>query len=150
VTAATRVLGFDLLAAHGVVSVVPTIDGARLTDIVHSYERTRGYVPTDAYGGLIPSWFNFGPLEQHHEGRGFCAPQAVVLGCECGGWGCWPLLVSVTTEAGSVTWSEFSQPHRPSANYQAMGAYRFERPQFGSAVQDLIQRLSNGSADERV
>jgi hypothetical protein len=146
VTAAIRVLGFDLLEARSDVSVVPTIDGIRLTDIVHSYERTMGYLPADAYGGLIPSWFNFGPLDQHYEGRGFCAPQAAVLGCECG---CWPLLVSVTADEGSVTWSEFSQSHRPGWDYEAIGTFRFDRPQFDSAVQDLIRRLPNANEDER-
>jgi hypothetical protein len=150
VTAVIRVLGFDLLAAHGDVSVVPTIDGIRLTDIVHNYERTMGYLPADAYGGLIPSWFNFGPLDHHYEGRGFCAPQAVVLGCECGEWGCWPLLASVTAHAGSVTWSEFSQSHRPGWDYEAMGTFRFDRPQFDSAVQDLIRRLPNANEGERL
>jgi hypothetical protein len=149
VTAVIQVLGFDLTSAPVAVSVVPTIDGIRLTEIVHDFELSKGYLPAGAYGGLIPWFFNFGPLDQHYEGRGFCAPQAVVLGCECGEWGCWPLLASVTADAGSVTWSEFSQSHRPGWDYEAMGTFRFDRLQFDSAVQDLIRRLPNASEDER-
>jgi hypothetical protein len=146
---ARTVLGFDLLREQQVDWVVPTIAGSRLIDLVREYERSMGYEPAGSYAGLILSFLNFGQLDQHYEGRGFDAPQAVVLGCGCGESGCWPLLVSVTTEPGYVTWSEFSQPHRPNWDYAGMGTYRFERWQFDQAVQDLIRRVTNATGGGR-
>ena len=57
-----RVLGFDLLREQQVDWVVPTMDGTRLIDIVREYERSMGYEPAGSYAGLIPSFFNSGPL----------------------------------------------------------------------------------------
>jgi hypothetical protein len=48
----------------------------------------------------------------------------------------------VTTEAGYVTWSEFSQPHRPNWDYAGMATYRFERRQFDKAIQNLLERVT--------
>jgi hypothetical protein len=136
---ARRVLGFDLLREDQVDWVVPTIDGTRLIDIVREYERSMRFQPAGSYSGLDPR--EFGPLDQHYQGQGRGAPQAILLGCGCGESGCWPLLVSVATEAGFVTWSEFSQPHRPNWDYAGMGTYRFERWQFDKAIQNLAWRV---------
>jgi hypothetical protein len=140
---ARRVLGFDLLREEQVDWVVPTIDGTRLIDIVREYERSMRYQPAGSYSGLDPR--EFGPLDQHYEGQGRGAPQAIVLGCGCGSAECWPLWVSVTTEAGYVTWSEFSQPHRPDWEYSGMGTYRFERWQFDKAIQSLLRLVPNAN-----
>jgi hypothetical protein len=81
--------------------VVPTTDGSRLSDIVRGYERSMRFEPAGSYSGLNTS--EFGPLDQHYEGHGRGAPQAIVLRCGCGSAECWPLWVSVTTETGYVT-----------------------------------------------
>jgi hypothetical protein len=35
-----------------------------------------------------------------------------VLECECGNYGCWPLLCRIKEENGNVTWSDFENVHR--------------------------------------
>ncbi|MEU9609304.1 hypothetical protein [Streptomyces sp. NPDC048057] len=57
-------------ADRGVLEVVPCIDGTPLTDLVDQFEMNAGMQPAgDAYGGLIPQFFRFGPLEDHFHGR---------------------------------------------------------------------------------
>lgn len=40
------------------------------------------------------------------------AEKTVLLGCECGEPGCWPLMARVEVGAEQVAWSDFEQPHR--------------------------------------
>ena len=76
---------------HGVLEVVPRVEGVLLTRLVETFEADAGMQPTgDAYGGLIPRFFRFGPMEDHFHGRSTTAsgPKTPVLGCACVEWGC--------------------------------------------------------------
>ncbi|MFG3350159.1 hypothetical protein ACGF1Z_34490 [Streptomyces sp. NPDC048018] len=81
---------------RGPLVVVPHIDGAPLTELIDEYEIAAGMQPAgDAYGGLIPEFFRFGPMQDHFLGLSTSAmgPKIPVLGCECGEWGAgrsWP------------------------------------------------------------
>jgi hypothetical protein len=53
--------------------------------------------------------YRFGDLRQYLVGRQPPWPgeRVPLLGCDCGEWGCWPLVATVRSESGTVTWSEF-------------------------------------------
>ncbi|MFE4860061.1 hypothetical protein [Streptomyces sp. NPDC056670] len=88
----------------GPLVIVPRIDGAPLTELIDRFEIAAGMQPAgDAYGGLIPEFFRFGPMQDHFLGRSTNAmgPKTPVLGCECGEWGCWPLMARITARPNS-------------------------------------------------
>lgn len=136
----------------GALSVTPCIDGIPLTTLVAEFEDASGYTdPAGGYGGLIPSYFNFGPLVRY-----FCGPednqdesdnnkQIYVLGCECGELGCWPLMASVTPVEAGYRWAGFNQPFRPQRDYDAFGPFVFERGQYEAAVRDAARRSEPAS-----
>lgn len=50
----------------GPLVIVPRIDGAPLTELIDGVEIAAGMQPAgDAYGGLIPEFFRFGPMQDH-------------------------------------------------------------------------------------
>ena len=140
VTARIDHVAFEVLDREGALEIVPMINGARLTDLVHAHEKRNGWTPDDAYGGLIPAYFNFGPMADHYRGCGGDwldeqPRQAPLLGCGCGEWGCWPLMATIETRDEFTTWSNLRQPFRPERIYDGLGPYRFERAQFESACE---------------
>jgi hypothetical protein len=69
---ASNVIGFDYRRRgdRDVYEIVPRIDGTPLTELIDRFETKAGMQPAgDAYGGLIPQFFRFGPLEEHFRGR---------------------------------------------------------------------------------
>ncbi|MEU9994177.1 hypothetical protein [Streptomyces sp. NPDC050848] len=124
----------------GPLVVLPHIDGRPLTELIDSFELAAGMQPAgDAYGGLIPEFFRFGPLQDHFFGRSTNAmgPKTPVLGCECGEWGCWPLMARITTTTDLVIWDAFEQPHRKTREYAAFGPFQFDRHQDDDALRAL-------------
>ncbi|MER7755422.1 hypothetical protein [Kitasatospora sp. NPDC097643] len=94
---------------------------------------------SDAYGGLIPGFFRFGSMKDHFLGlsSGAMGAKTPVLGCECGEWGCWPLMARITTTADLVGWDTFEQPHRKTRDYAAFGPFHFDRHQYDDALRAL-------------
>lgn len=124
----------------GPLVVVPHIDGAPLTELIDGFEIAAGTQPAgDAYGGLIPEFFRFGPMQDHFLGlsTGAMGAKAPVLGCECGEWGCWPLMARITATADLVSWDTFEQPHRKTRDYAAFGPFHFDRHQYDDALRAL-------------
>ncbi len=138
-----NVIGFRVRARAdlgGANEVVPIVDGRELTDIVHEFEHEHGMEKRAAsYGGLIPSFFKFGPLDRHFLGGLQSAqPRKVpLLGCNCGEWGCWPLMARITLAGGNVTWSEFEQPYRKERDYRGLGPFMFDAAQYEDALATL-------------
>ena len=92
-----------------------------------------------AYGGLVPSYFRYGSMDELFHGTtdlGLGA-DTPLLACECGEVGCWPLLARITLTGDFVIWSHFRQPHRPTRDYSALGPFMFDREQYDAAVDDL-------------
>ena len=134
--------------AQMALSVVAVVDRRRFIEIVSEFERQQGFSPTDGYGGLVPEFFQFGPLDDYFQGRWQLAAdllsgQIFVLGCECGEVGCWPLVCRITEVAGYVVWDRFSQPHRPERDYSKLGPFRFEAAQYICAVAALKEQLAS-------
>jgi hypothetical protein len=103
-------------------------------------------------GGLIPEFFRFGPMQDHFLGRSTNAmgPKTPVLGCECGEWGCWPLMARITATADCVTWDAFEQPHRKARDYVAFGPFQFDRHQYDDALQALSAVIGSDVDETRV
>jgi ribosomal protein S18 acetylase RimI-like enzyme len=137
-----RTIGFELSSRYGAQAIVPTIDGVLLTEIVQQFERGKKWKPLGGYGGIIPTAYKFGPIDVHYRGGPGAIRPTPVLGCTCGEWGCWPILVTITTSADFVEWTQLHQPHRPDRDYSPMGAFRFSRAQFDQAINDLLDRLT--------
>ncbi len=60
----------------------------------------------------------------------------IVLGCDCGTIGCWPLIADVAVADDSVTWHHFCQFHR-DWRYDGLGPYRFDRAQYDQALRSI-------------
>ena len=117
------------------IAVVPVVDGIRLTDRIHEFERAaKMETRASSYRGLIPAYYKFGPAEAHYVGRGGRHDKVVLLGCECGEWGCWPLLATVELTEATVTWQDFEQPYRKSRDYSGFGPFEFDRHEYLSAL----------------
>ena len=133
---------------NGVTEVVAVVDGQELTDLIHAFEKAADMESRDvSYGGLIPANFRFGPVRRHFlagEGALLNEERKVpLLGCECGEWGCWPLLASITVDDDAVVWSDFEQPYRRERDYSALGPFRFDRDAYETALDDLERAVSS-------
>src|SRR5918997_1212890 len=107
-----------------VFTVVPVIDGKRLTDLRHRFERDAGMEKRDtSYAGLISAFFRFGTADEHYLSTDKKIP---ILGCECGEWGCWPLMARIDADDQRVVWTDFEQPHRSRRDYSAFGPFHFK------------------------
>jgi hypothetical protein len=75
-----------------------------------------------------------------------CGPRdkTVLLGCDCGEPGCWPLMARVEVDPHTVTWDGFTQPHRDERwSYDAMPVLTFEREQYEEALAGLRTALAS-------
>jgi hypothetical protein len=130
---------------HGTIEVVPVVGGTELTDRVHEFEREAGMeTRATSYGGLIPSSFRFGPALAHYCRAGGdpwneASAKIPVLGCQCGEWGCWPLVTRILMGESTVTWTEFEQPHRKGRDYSGFGPFVFDRRAYEDAVRTLAE-----------
>jgi hypothetical protein len=60
--------------------------------------------------------------------------DTVLLGCDCGDWGCWPLLAQVDVTEATVMWRDFHNEHRPTWDLSGLGPFTFDRGQYESAL----------------
>src|SRR5262245_42822457 len=123
-TAMTNVLSFDVSRRDedGATVITPRVDGVMLTTLAEQFERSHGLNdPAGGYGGLIPEFLRYGPLDRYFLGKSeilASTPGRIfVLGCQCGEVGCWPLTCLVNTRDSEITWQSFEQPHRPARDY---------------------------------
>lgn len=116
------------------------MNGVRLTALVEEFERERHYEPVGGYAGIVPTQFNFGPLDQYFLATNANPPFADkhwLLGCECGEAGCWPLESRIVTNEREIVWEGFKQPFRPERDYSSFGPFRFDRDQYRKSVIEL-------------
>ncbi|RZS34410.1 hypothetical protein EV193_109201 [Herbihabitans rhizosphaerae] len=134
---------FEVLTFETTPEVVPHVDSRPLTELIDAYEvGAKMDVAGDAYAGLVPAHFDFGPMEEHYLGAGM-GPRVPLLGCTCGEWGCWPLMATVTAVGDTVTWDEFEQPHRTDRDYTGFGPFTFSRTDYDEALAVLMIDLAD-------
>jgi hypothetical protein len=144
--AMTNVLSFDVSRRDedGVTVITPRVDGIMLTALAEQFECSHGLTdPAGGYGGLIPEFFRYGPLDRYFLGKSetpyFASTpgRIFVLGCQCGEVGCWPLTCLVNARDSEITWQSFEQPHRPARDYSSFGPFVFELEQYEEALRSL-------------
>jgi hypothetical protein len=121
--------------------LVPLVDGVSLVDLVSEFEHAAGDQPAGGYAGLVLDHGNFGDLGNYLHGKPdspYRRDAVALLGCNCGDVGCWPLQAQIHADASSVTWTTFTQPHRPDRNYTPFGPFTFRRPQYDKAIQACL------------
>jgi hypothetical protein len=96
------------------------------------------------YEGLNPQtlYNNLNMLEGSHNSTD---EKVDILDCECGTWGCWAMMISVTTELETITWSNFEQLHRGITshnqwNYDEFGPFIFDKKAYKVELEKLISR----------
>lgn len=122
-------------------SIVPVVNGIHLTRLVEDFERAADFEPIGGYAGLVPTAFNFGPLDVYFLGQTheqlFELGGYFLLGCSCGEVGCWPLNARITQLDDQIIWDQFRQPHRRERDYSSFGPFRFERDRYQQSVIEL-------------
>ena len=116
--------------------LVPVVGTRRLADLVTEFETEYGFTPAGGYAGLVLDYYAFGDLPRYLTGDQDPWPgeQVPLLGCQCGEWGCWPMIACVTVTEATVRWSGFRQPHRDSRDYSQFGPYAFPASEYRRAV----------------
>ena len=147
-------LSFSIQPFESVFAITPALNGASLTGIVSAFEREHQFEPAGGYGGLVPQWFEYGPLDRYFFGdfeeNSYFAKlgDVYLLGCQCGEVGCWPLTARITVNNESVLWDMFQQPHRRERDYSRFGPFVFELAQYRNALALLCdnfrERVSQG------
>jgi hypothetical protein len=128
------------------------VNGRPLEELVGEVERPfaeREGSPdiAGAYAGLERRLLD--SVDDHYHGAPgsdlVCGPRdkTVLLGCDCGEPGCWPLMARIEVEHDTVAWEDFTQPHRDERwSYDAMRPLRFDRRQYDEALAALQAELA--------
>jgi hypothetical protein len=142
-------VSFSIEPFEGVFAITPIVNETPLTDMVASFEREQNFEPAGGYGGLVPEWFNYGPLDRYFLGdfeqNSYFAKmdRVYLLGCgACGEVGCWPLKARINASSKTVTWDCFEQEHRRERDYSAFGPFVFDIDQYRKGVAALCADLS--------
>src|SRR5579863_9305503 len=94
-----------------ILSIIPVVNGGRLTELIEEYERGRKFEPLGGYAGLVPSNFKFGPLDLYFLAETGMTHLEIgghyLLGCTCGEVGCWPLTARISVSKETVVWDRF-------------------------------------------
>jgi hypothetical protein len=126
------------------------VDGRDLLDAVREVERPFARAEGDEaragkYAGMPaaavapPARHLLGEDEWAEEGR------VALYRCACGSEACWPLMARIEVDGGTVTWSDFRQPHRgpgsPAGRWRhdALGPFVFDRAQYDDALARLAR-----------
>lgn len=72
--------------------------------------------------------------------------ECMVLGCDCGIPGCWPLTTQVSLDEDIVCWSRFRNCHRAEGHthawdHSALGPFTFDRQQYETAVREMFPQV---------
>jgi len=125
-------------------SIVPIINGTSLVELARVAE-TSAARPTGesglagSYSGLPAFTDSRWPLH-HYLGSPlmswFKERDTVLLGCDCGEWGCWPLAARVDVQLTTIGWTHFRNGYR-HWDLSALGPFTFDRTQYETAVRAI-------------
>jgi hypothetical protein len=120
-------------------SIVPIVNGVRLTTLIKEFESEHQFEPVGGYAGIVPTHFNFGALDQYSMALNSTLPdhRCYLLGCECGEVGCWPLEARIVVSDQKTAWESFRQPFRPERDYSCFGPFKFDLEQYRRSVAEL-------------
>jgi hypothetical protein len=123
------------------------VDGRDLAELIRQaelpYATAEGHARiAGCYLGLRP-WQLSCSLTDHFMGAEgsdlACGPsdKTVLLGCECGEPGCWPLMAHIVVHDREVLWCCFDQPRRQGKwGYNDFDELRFDRSEYEAALAD--------------
>ncbi len=122
-------------------SVIPVVDGDRLTKLVESHDFKVGNLPAGGFAGLVRRSFNFGAWDHYFmaeaPGRETQRTGFYLLGCICGELSCWSLTARIVRSGTLIIWDGFRQPNKPERDYSSFGPFRFEIDQYRRAAVEL-------------
>ena len=129
-----------------VLTLTLVVDDTPLGELIERFEREQSFEPAGGYGGIIPGFFRYGPLNRYFLGESeseyFSRNRAYyLLGCQCGEVGCWPLSARISKTETEIVWDHFAQEHRPERDYSRFGPFRFEFTQYSTTVAGLESRF---------
>jgi hypothetical protein len=134
-----------LSESDGPSSIVPVLNGVYLTQLIEDFERAHGFEPAGGYAGLVPTFFNYGPLDLYFMGEAdreyLDKAGYYLLGCSCGEVGCWPLTAKISQAQRKIVWDSFRQPHRPDRDYSPFGPFEFDLDQYRREVVALVSKF---------
>lgn len=136
------------LEDHGpeVLTLIPAINDIPLTELIERFELEHGMEPAGGYGGLVPSFFRYGPLDRYFLGESDGEyfqnkSEYYLLACKCGEVGCWPLSARITTTESGVVWDHFAQEHRRERDYAGFGPFTFELHAYEECIAEIAARF---------
>jgi len=112
---------------------IPFINGRSIIDIIKEVEVNYEPNIAGAYDGIRPNLL----LRELKDGSIHDTTKARVLECDCGVDGCWSLLVKVSQDDQTVSWSEFNQIHREHWDYASLGAFVFSKDEYLKALDTI-------------
>ena len=133
---------------HGpeVLTLTPAINKIPLTELIENFEREHGMEPAGGYGGIIPAFFRYGPLDryllgQSEDERFNSKGEYYLLACQCGEVGCWPLSARITATDKNIVWDHFVQEHRRERDYSGFGPFTFELHAYENTIAEIAARF---------
>ncbi|SEC07396.1 hypothetical protein SAMN04489844_1625 [Nocardioides exalbidus] len=138
---------FAVNDSSGTTEVIIRINETSLIDLARAAEQP--WADREGKPNLAGSYMGLGPWALGGSSTHFLDnPRAVwfddgdtvLLGCDCGEWGCWPLVADITATDVQVTWSCFRQGHR-DWNLSTLGPFVFARPEYDEALRKLDEDL---------
>lgn len=125
-------------------SIEIEIDGRPLQELARSVELP--YAQAEGSPSIAGGYEGLGPDQINRDSAHFLGlPVAtwfedgdtVLLGCECGEWGCWPLTAFVTVSDAEVSWSRFRTGHR-DWDLSTLGPFRFHRAEYEASLAQVL------------
>jgi hypothetical protein len=122
-------------------SVIPVVNGVRLTKLVESYDLKIGNQSSSEFAGLVRRSLNFGAWDRYFvaeaPSRQIQRTGVYLLGCFCGEVSCRSLVARIVRNGELVIWDCFKQPNNPERDYSSFGPFRFEIDQYRQTVVEL-------------
>lgn len=130
-----------------VLTLTPVINEIPLTVLLENFEREHDMDPAGGYGGLVPDFFRYGPLDRYFLGQAESEffknnGEYYLLACQCGEVGCWPLSARITVTDTNVIWDRFGQEHRRERDYSGFGPFTFKLHPYKKTIADIAARLA--------
>lgn len=133
--------------SSGIAEVIISINETSLIDLARTAEQP--WADREGKPDLAGSYTGLGPwaiggssthfLDNPHA-VWFDDGDTVLLGCDCGEWGCWPLVAHIDVTHTHVAWSRFRQGHR-EWDLSALGPFVFARTEYEEALRKLDEGL---------